>query len=509
MLYFSQCVGGFLVQLQNRAFVGRDKIKYKDIFKGNVVSDFSAIKEVINYAMPIHEKNVERIDELFTIYFNDKNFSKNKKSRSDIDNKVPFADSFAATRTINGYCFGEPLKLVSNNRNVVDEAQKLSEMLTCAQNHKATVDCTTNTSICGLGYKLVLPLDDEDCPFFIRGDIKPQQAFVVYSNDMYEKPILGCHFYRIKSKDNTSEDKIFLNVWTNYHQYFIIKKGEDYTIEKQKCNNKDCDGYPLTIKEIPLQEYERNTFRIGDWEIHQPLIEAKNKLTSNRVDDVEQIVDYILILINCKFKDKEDREAVLTDRLLELEQKDKDFKPNVDILKNPLNQSEIQVFQEYLDLKWQEGVGIPCRQERGGGGGDTGKAVIYRNGFTDLENNAGFIIPSIEKAEQNIIKKAVKYCKNIKSCVIKEIRPIDIQLVFTRSKTDDPLTASQSLRNMIESGMPVLDSLIASKVVIDPNETAKAWKEQNDMIEKKALELAEKFKKDIAKQKQEIDKEEE
>lgn len=56
-------------------------------------------------------------------------------------------------------------------------------------------------------------------------------------------------------------------------------------------------------------------------------------MLSNRIDDIQQVVDYVLVLINCQFENDADKKNILRDRLLELTVKDPQNKPKVEILK--------------------------------------------------------------------------------------------------------------------------------------------------------------------------------
>lgn len=486
---------------------GRQVIRTAYKLSGNLKDDLIAIPKILREAISVHTKNVEEIDPLMDIFFNDYDIDKTKLNRPDINNQINLSDAFSATRTINGYCFGEPIKLVclkSADEKVSKELQEFYEILLSESNHDATMTATLYSSICGVGYKLCLPkkpVDDGDAPFKITGDIDPRNAFVVRNNDVISEAIMGVII--TKYKDNNNHKKKRYNVYTRTH-FCIFEEGNtvnEYKLKQVDVDGKKVDAYPIFTKRVPLIEYPRNAFRLGDWEIHFPILQAKSKLLSNRLDDIEQVVDYILLLINCKFDDKDDAKETLSSRLLEVMQTNESVKPDAKILQNQLNQSEIQLLQDFLDLKWQEAVGLPNRQERGGGGGDTGQAVIYRNGFTDLENNAGLILPKAEKAEKELIRVALSYIKNKKEYNIANILAKDIGLAFVRLKTDNPYMSSQAYRNFVDAGMPHKDALIASNAVVDPTETAKTIETSKEFIEKEALKIAERLKKLIELQK--------
>lgn len=466
-------------------YCGRKIICTNRELTGNAAVDALTVMQILNDVLPLHQQNVQDEDELFRIFFNDSSYwSKDKKQRNDISNKLTVGDAWAVTRTINSYCFGEPIKYVSRQTdkesNKQKEVETLSEFLDFRGNHDATIMATLSSSVCGLGYKLSLPANKEELeysgvPFVINNKfINPQSAFCVYNTSIIGEKVLGVIIGKHYDKDNQFDGKEY-TVWTKCYKYRLVEDSMSQTGFKLlpvEINGRVYDAEPNTIGRIPLVEVERNAFRKGDWEICKDLFTFKNQLVSNRLDDVQQIVDYVLLLINCDFENEEDKKTAISDRVFALTQKDAKNPPKVDILKNPLDQTGVQVLCDYIDQLIETTAGIPSRAERSGGGHDTGKAVVYRNGFRDLENNAGMIIPKMDKAETEFVGICISYSHNLTSGKDKlsNLQPFDIRNKFVRSLSDDPLSASTAYATFKNAGMNDLDSLIASNAVTDPAE---------------------------------------
>lgn len=465
---------------------GRKIIKTNRKLVGDVSADSKTIALILSEVLPEHQKNAIVEDKLFDIYFNKPDYwEKTKEQRSDINNKITVDDAWAISRTINFYCFGEPIKYVSRSTDEQSgkqaQVELLSEFLDYQHNHDATTMATLSGSVCGLGYKLALPSSKEEfdfsgIPFVINSEfIFPQKAFCVYNNNVIGDKVLGViigdHY-----NDKNEKDGEQYNVWTKTHQYLFVQNDRnEYVPQPFIVNNEEYTGYPTFINRVPLVEVERNAFRKGDWEMCLDLFELKNKLASNRADDIQQVVDYVLVLINCKFETEEDKQNAIKNRLFELEQKDPQNKPEIQVLKNALEQGGVQVYADYIDNLIETTAGIPSRAERSGGGHDTGAAVIYRNGFRDLENNAGMIIPKMDKAETEFVGVCIAYSHNLTDGKDKLnlLQPYDIRNKFVRSLSDDPLTASNSYATFRGAGMNDLDALIASRAVTDPAEVHK------------------------------------
>ena len=484
------------IDLSNQIY-GRRKLVTNRQITGDINGDLETVKLILSDVMSVHETNQTQEMTLFNIFVNKADWwSKDKVTREDINNKVSIPNAWALSRTINGYCFGEPVKFIARGSDETEngEAQTtkqaqvevLSEMLDRMGNHDSDIMATMCASICGVGYKLALPANNEELelngiPFVINTDIiMPMLAGVVYSNESISRPVMGFIIGTYYNEEGKADGNLY-TCWTKYAQYMLkdSESGDGYDTVKQIMDGKEVDVYQLSNKRIPLIEVERNPFRKGDWEVATELLELKNNLISNRMDDIQQMVDYILVLTNCAFENEDDKKQALQARLLELKVANPNNPSKAEILKNALDQTSIQQLADYIDLLIQECVGIPNRQERGGGGGDTGQAVKYRNGFRDLENNAGLIIPKMDKAELQFIDLCLSYCENVKVDGITNLKARDVRCKFLRSFNDDALSASQAFINLVNGGMDYVNACICSGVGTDPSEINKkileAW----------------------------------
>ena len=484
------------IDLSNQIY-GRRKLVTNRQITGDINGDLETVKLILSDVMSVHETNQTQEMTLFNIFVNKTDWwSKDKVTREDINNKVSIPNAWALSRTINGYCFGEPVKFIARGSDETEsgEAQTtkqaqvevLSEMLDRMGNHDSDIMATMCASICGVGYKLALPANSEELelngiPFVINTDIiMPMLAGVVYSNESISRPVMGFIIGTYYNEEGKADGNLY-TCWTKYAQYMLkdSESGDGYDTVKQIMDGKEVDVYQLSNKRIPLIEVERNPFRKGDWEVATELLELKNNLISNRMDDIQQMVDYILVLTNCAFENEDDKKQALQARLLELKVANPNNPSKAEILKNALDQTSIQQLADYIDLLIQECVGIPNRQERGGGGGDTGQAVKYRNGFRDLENNAGLIIPKMDKAELQFIDLCLSYCENVKVEGITDLKARDVRCKFLRSFNDDALSASQAFINLVNGGMDYVNACICSGVGTDPSEINKkileAW----------------------------------
>ena len=92
-------------------YFGRKIIKTNLSMIGDEKTDLETVKTILKSALETHNKNVEEENELFNIYLNNPDWwNKVKEQRGDINNKISVPTAWALTRTLNSYCFGEPIK---------------------------------------------------------------------------------------------------------------------------------------------------------------------------------------------------------------------------------------------------------------------------------------------------------------------------------------------------------------------------------------------------------------
>ena len=173
------------IDLSNQIY-GRRKLVTNRVITGDLNADLETVKLILGDVIKNHEENQNEEMKLFNIFVNKEDWwTKLKVTREDINNKVSVPNAWALSRTINGYCFGEPVKFIARGTDETQgsditstkqaQVEVLSEMLDRMGNHDSDMMATMCASICGLGYKLALPANNEELdingiPFVINSD---------------------------------------------------------------------------------------------------------------------------------------------------------------------------------------------------------------------------------------------------------------------------------------------------------------------------------------------------
>ena len=131
----------------------------------------------------------------------------------------------------------------------------------------------------------------EDEAPFLTYVLDPRYAFVVYYSGLGEPPVMNVKY--VKTKDNG----IIYSVYTQSQYFEITEPGPDSGEVERKITARSLR--PFNYSRLPIVEYPLNNARLGIVEIVLPIMNAINKVQSNRLDGIEQFIQSLLVLYNC------------------------------------------------------------------------------------------------------------------------------------------------------------------------------------------------------------------
>lgn len=447
-----------------KVFTGRTVIttNTKSITRENLLT-------VLTQAKMAHSKNKSEIEYLFNYYKGKQPILDRKKEvRPDICNTVVVnrANEIVAFKT--GYLCGEPIQYINRNGEdtVTENINTLNEYMFSEDKASQDEEIVEWGNICGTAYRLVLPDDRgeiDEAPFEMY-TLDPRYAFVVYSNGIGKKPLMGV----IESQDENNVTHY--SIYTEDKYFHVL---ESSIVEES----------PHILGMIPIFEYPANNARLGAFEIVLPLLDAINNVESNRLDGVEQIVQAFIKFINCDIT-KDEYEAFLEMGAIKV--KSVDGAPaDVGVVTTELNQDQTQTLSENLYNTVLTICGMPNRNG-GNSTSDTGSAVLLRDGWSLAEARAKDSEHIFKRAEKQMLKLVLKICNTSGELALKLS---DISLKFTRRNYENIQSKSQVLISMLQQEKihPLL-AFSSSGLFIDPEEaytlSMKYYEEQQKLAEK-------------------------
>ena len=290
-------------------------------------------------------------------------------------------------------------------------------------------------SATGTSFKAIQPKSG-DVPFRIVAP-NPLNTFVIYSKST-EEPMLAVQ----ELKDENG--KYYKMAFSDTMSFKVV----DSTVVESKLH---------TYGEIPIVEYPNNHERISDIELVVSILDAVNTMQSNRMDGVEQFIQSFVKFVNCEI-DAEQFKKMKMEHAFVVKSINKDFKSDVDLITQELNQTQCQVAKDDLWDNALSILAIPTKQSNTGG--DTQGAVQLRNGWDFSKTRAKLKDPIVKTAEKRLAVVALNVLRMAGIDLKLSVRDFDVQI--NHSPQDNMYTKSQTLYQLLQSG---IHPLVAIKTV--------------------------------------------
>lgn len=475
--------------------VGRFEYLFgRDVLKSSLTEEELTpdnIVMVLKDVLPVHFYNRKQIDYLIGVYKGNQDIlTKTKLIREDINNRVVENNAYHIVEFKKGYVFGDPIQYVQRGDIEKTEIEILNNFMINNDKSSKDKDLSEDMYVCGTGFRIILPNKRKDMPFEVY-NINPKNANVVYSTGYDQKPLFA--FY-LTEKANYANKSIYylITVYTKTNAYTFRTNENPFGVNVEL----DIQNVPELIPEksvnwvgyIPIIEYPLNKSRLGLIELVKSTLDTLNKISSNDIDGIEQFIQSLLIFMNVdidetQFKQMLEAGAI---KLKSIDGGGNQVKSDIKSIVNQLQHSETKVLYDRLYNNMLTIAGVPRMSDKASSG-DTGQARLVGEGWTMADERAKQDELSFKLSEKQLINIALKICKE-KNTGIKTIEANDIDIKFTRNKSDNMLTKAETLGLLITSGvlpeiaMEVVGLFSDSSDVFKQSEAyhgADFWKKEN------------------------------
>lgn len=453
--------------LPDQGLHGRRKIytSVRAITADNVV-------EVLSKANATHNINRMEIEYLYCYYLGGQDIRFRQKAvRPEIRNVVVVNRANEIVTFKTAYLLGEPLQYVSRggDENKSEAINALNEYMYSEDKAAKDKEVVDWAHICGVGVRITLPdvEGEEDGSPANISTLDPREAFVIYSADVGHKALAGV--LRRKDEDDATLECVYTKT-----DYFEIKSGKIVRHE------------PRTIPYIPIVEYVNNDARMGAFEMVLPILNAINTLESNRVDDIEQFVQSIMVFQNCEID--EEKAKALKEKLGLMITSNPTNEAKVYRVDGELDQGNVQSVVDDMTDAYITICGMPNRNG-GASTSDTGAAVIMRDGWSAAESRAKDSEALFCRSEREFLRSFLYICRNTGKV---DLALSDIGMKFTRRNYADIQSKAQVLCELLANGKihPKLAFQVCG-LFTDSEEAYRMsmeWAEEQEVKEEKRLE---------------------
>lgn len=443
--------------ISKRYLYGREQIQTDETeINGN------NILNVLNKAIQTHDKNNTEINYLYNYYKGKQAVTaKVKEVRPEINNIVVENRANEIISFKLGYTFGEPIQYIrrGEEETITEALDMFNENLYMADKFTLDTELAEWMLICGVGYRFIYPTkptdDDYEETAFKIAIADPRNTFIVYTNDLKKKPLMAVTY--VKRLDDNS------NVYTCYTKdnIYYIKGIAELKIDKIENN---------VLNALPIIEYDLNNVRMGAFEPVLTLLDALNDVQSNRLDDIVQYVNSFLALIGAELTEEGYKKLEQMKMLMLPEGTDAKY------LSSPMKQADVQQLKDDLYQSILTICGMPNRNG-GSSTSDTGSAVLLRDGWETAEAQAKSVEKMFKKSERQFLKIALRILKG-KIGITLNLSQIEIK--FARRYTDNILTKTQALSQLLDAGIAPEVCVATSGIWNDPTDVFLQSKEYLD-----------------------------
>lgn len=444
-------------------YTGR-KIAYSSYKPEELNKD--TIKNILTDILPVFESNKADTRYLNNVYkgLQDIRF-KTKEVRETINNRTTENNAYSFVEFKKGFVFGKPIQYVQRDKKNAKEISTLNDYFIGQNKASKDTELSEDLYICGRGFRYVAPatpIEEYDAPFEMH-NLDKDRCEVVYYSGIGHKQLLS--FVEVPFSKQIMEDGTEIpeyNIYSvyTYDKYYEFKGtiGSSLTFVKEE---------KLNIQGHRILEYHLNQSRLGIIEIVLDLLNQINLLESNDMDSIVQFVNSFLVFINANIDIDDFREFKKEGAIL-LKSDEKRL-ADAKLLADKLSHADTQVFYDRMFNACLRILGIPSMQDSVQNG-STGQANLVGQGWTMADQRANQDEEEFKKTDYILLNQVLKICKKFDSKNIKKLTIRDIDIKFTRNKSDNLLTKTQGLLNLKSAQVDPQTAFATVELFPDPNE---------------------------------------
>ena len=251
------------------------------------------------------------------------------------NNRIAHPYARYITTIATGYLIGTPVTYSTEGDSAT--LQAVQDIFKRGSESAENVQLARDQSVYGKGVEYV-HIDRGGLPHTVA--VSPERAFVVYDDSYDVQPLFGVYYAPRLKADGTA------NGW----RVWVMN---DALVAVYEAASLDEMEIPASVDEhflggVPIVEYWNDETEKGDFEWVLGLIDAYDKLQSDRVNDKEQFVDRLLVLTGAILEEDErgrkPMQQLREDHALQLP----DSQSRAEYLTSEMNETDVEVLRQAL-----------------------------------------------------------------------------------------------------------------------------------------------------------------
>lgn len=393
--------------------------------------------------------------------------NRKKKLKTSANNRVVCNHAKDISDTATGYFMNSPVSYSSYDNGDKDSIERLTEAFDRADVDDVDGDNAHDMSVCGVAYEYVYVKQDST-EIAVR-NLEPDHTFLVYDDTIEQNLLFGVYYFRYKDAITSKECYRATVCTKNYINTMIL--------ECSGKNHKEVnEPVPHFFGNVPIIEYRNNKLCIGDFEQQISLIDAYNKLTSDRVNDKEQFVEALLVIYGALMGDDEDEVSEVMKILKENGLLELPAEARAEYISRTFDESGMEILRKAIKEDIYTFSHVPNLTDENFVGNSSGVAMEYK--LLGLQMITG----EKEKYYKKGLKRRIELFCNYLNIKAVAINPNNVKITFTRKLPKNLNELAQMIANL--SGKVSNETLISQLPFIeDPSgEVEKVQKENQENV---------------------------
>jgi SPP1 family phage portal protein len=391
---------------------------------------------------------------------------------TDINNIVVEPHIFALVDWKVGYVLGNPIKFAQSKATQLDDIQFLNKYIRSSKKRSVDKEVALWTYTTGVGYSFIQTKSgnyniDNECPFelYCRNADSCTKVYSAYNGNAELFDMLYTNIL-VKDEITKQNKKIdILSIYTpDYFYEYETENGKTFTLVQAVAR-------PI-YKKLPLVEKRFNPMGIGIVDIAETLQNAIDKISSNSLDNVEEVVNEIYVYKNVNLGEtpqeiQSNHRAMKRNGAVVINSGNKELQADLTTLSTKLEHSDVAIVKEDLKRTLYDVVGVPMPSSNTNSGGTTKQGSEVANGYENAYNRALSDINTFLEADTDLLDRILFICKSMPNNHIDMLSLSEIEIKYSLNISDNMLTKSQSYVNFVENGMPPSLALEKCKISND------------------------------------------
>ena len=440
-----------------------------------------AIEPYLDSVFSQFEQNARQIRKYYDFYCLDHPIVGKVRPHDDTDvnNAVIIPDLKAMVDWKTGYVFGNPIKYAQSQTSDTDDINYLNKYVRSVCQRSVDKQVGTWAYATGVGYYFIEPRSDDfdietESPYVLYA-VDSDTCSKVYSSFLGNKPLFDLIYtcYEMLDADKRKTKVSILDIYFNDTLYTYVKKAGAGEWKRQDA--KPRGGW----KPLPLIEKRFNDDGIGIVAMGEDMQNSVDKLISDGLDNVDDVVNEIFVYKNVNLGDtpeeqKANHAAMKRNGAVVLNAPNGvDGDPDLDTVATKLSLGEVKELYGIINERFHATLGVPMATSNTNSGGTTKSGSEVANGYENAYNRALDDINTFIKADTALLRNIMWICQNTPRNKIDNLAASEIEIKYALNLTDNILTKTQSYVNLVQTGVPPTIALRLCKLSNDPEAEGK------------------------------------